>query len=45
LRAEARGEVTISRLDFGVGQGEWASTAAVGEDVVIRVAIVAAAKR
>jgi polyisoprenoid-binding protein YceI len=44
-RAEARGEVTISRLDFGVGQGEWASTAAVGEDVVIRVAIVAAAKR
>jgi polyisoprenoid-binding protein YceI len=45
LRAEARGEVTISRLDFGVGQGEWASTAAVGEDVVIRVAIVAAAQR
>ena len=45
LRAEARGELTISRLDFGVGQGEWASTAAVGEDVVIAIAIVAAATR
>jgi polyisoprenoid-binding protein YceI len=45
LQADAAGELTISRLDFGVGQGEWASTATVGEKVVIRVAIVAAAGR
>jgi polyisoprenoid-binding protein YceI len=44
LRADATGELTISRLAFGVGQGEWASTTAVGEDVVIGIAIVAAAK-
>jgi polyisoprenoid-binding protein YceI len=44
-RAQAMGEITISRLEFGIGQGEWASTAAVGEDVVIRIEIVAAAKR
>jgi polyisoprenoid-binding protein YceI len=45
LRADARGELTISRLDYGVGQGEWASTAAVGAEVVITVEIVAAAAR
>jgi polyisoprenoid-binding protein YceI len=45
LRAEARGELTISRLDYGVGQGEWASTAAVGEKVVVMIEIVAAAPR
>jgi polyisoprenoid-binding protein YceI len=44
-RAEASGELVISRLDYGVGQGEWASTAAVGENVVIMVEIVAAAAR
>jgi polyisoprenoid-binding protein YceI len=44
-QAAATGELTISRLDFGVGQGEWASTATVGEKVVIAIAIVAAAKR
>lgn len=41
--ANAIGELTISRLDYGVGQGEWASTRTVGEDVVIRIAIVASA--
>jgi polyisoprenoid-binding protein YceI len=45
LQADAAGELTISRLDFGVGQGEWASTATVGKKVVIAIAIVAAARR
>ncbi|HEX5079144.1 MAG TPA: YceI family protein [Geminicoccaceae bacterium] len=44
-RAEARGELTISRLDFGVGQGEWASTATVGDKVVIAIEITATARR
>jgi polyisoprenoid-binding protein YceI len=44
-RAHAVGELTISRLDYGVGQGEWASTAAVGDKVVVAIEIVAAAKR
>jgi polyisoprenoid-binding protein YceI len=35
LRALAKGELTISRLDYGVGQGDWASTKTVGEKVVI----------
>jgi polyisoprenoid-binding protein YceI len=43
--ANATGELTISRLDYGVGQGEWASTKTVGEDVVIRIAIAASAPR
>ncbi len=30
------GEITISRLDFGVGQGEWSNTEWVGADVKIR---------
>lgn len=37
--AEARGEVTISRLEFGVGQGDWSSTKQVGDEVVVHVAI------
>jgi polyisoprenoid-binding protein YceI len=45
LRADVSGELTIARLDYGVGQGEWASTTAVGENVVIAFEIVAAAKR
>jgi polyisoprenoid-binding protein YceI len=39
LLAEAKGELTISRLDYGVGQGDWASTNTVGEAVVIRIEI------
>ena len=39
LRADAAGELTISRLDYGVGQGDWASTKTVGEEVVIRIEI------
>ena len=30
------GEATIRRLDFGVGQGEWASTEWVGGEVTVR---------
>jgi polyisoprenoid-binding protein YceI len=45
LQAQASGELAISRLDYGVGQGEWASTAMVGEKVVIAIEIVAAARR
>lgn len=37
--AKARGEVTLSRLEFGVGQGDWSSTKQVGDEVVVRVAI------
>lgn len=37
--ARARGEVTISRLEFGVGQGDWSSTSQIAEDVVVQVAI------
>jgi polyisoprenoid-binding protein YceI len=43
--ANAQGELTISRLDYGIGQGEWASTKTVGEDVVIRMEIMASAPR
>ena len=39
LLAEAKGELTISRLDYGVGQGDWASTKTIGQDVVIRIEI------
>ncbi len=39
LIAEAKGELTISRLDYGVGKGDWASTKTVGENVVIRIEI------
>lgn len=39
LAARAEGELTISRLEFGIGQGEWASTETVGEDVTIHIAI------
>ena len=44
-RAEAAGRLTISRLDYGVGQGEWAATTMVGADVVILIEIVAATLR
>lgn len=34
--AELSGEVTLKRLDFGVGQGEWQSTEWVGNDVKLQ---------
>jgi len=33
---ELSGEVTLKRLDFGVGQGEWKSTESVGDDVKLQ---------
>ena len=35
-KAQLGGEVAISRLDYGVGQGDWSNTEWVGEDVTIR---------
>jgi polyisoprenoid-binding protein YceI len=36
---ELSGEVTLKRLDFGVGQGEWKSTEWVGDDVKLHYAV------
>jgi polyisoprenoid-binding protein YceI len=33
---ELSGELTLRRLDFGVGQGEWQSTEMVGDDVKLQ---------
>ena len=35
--AQVNGSVVIRRLDFGVGQGEWASTGTIKDEVVVRV--------
>lgn len=39
LLAQAEGEVTISRLAFGVGQGDWSDTDQIGEEVIVRIEI------
>ena len=36
---ELSGEVTLKRLDYGVGQGEWKSTEWVGDDVKLRYSV------
>lgn len=41
LRAEARGDVAVSRTAFGIGQGEWRDVGVVADEVVIRIEIVA----
>jgi polyisoprenoid-binding protein YceI len=41
LQARAAGELTVRRLDYGIGQGDFASTATVGDEVVIRIEVVA----
>ena len=41
LRGTARGRLQIKRLDFGVGQNEWAATGQVANDVTIDVNVVA----
>ncbi|MEM7044628.1 MAG: cytochrome b/b6 domain-containing protein [Pseudomonadota bacterium] len=38
-RAEAKGELPILRLDYGVGQGDWTSTTTVADEVVITIDI------
>lgn len=37
--AHAQGELPIMRLDYGVGQGDWASTGTVANEVVITIDI------
>ena len=38
--AVAEGQFTLKRLDFKIGEGEWADTSAVANDVVVRVRMV-----
>lgn len=40
-RFHLNSEVTIQRLDFGVGQGYWANTATIPNDVVIKIDVYA----
>lgn len=37
IEAKALGSVTIKRLDFGVGQGDWKDTSTIGDEVEITV--------
>ncbi|MGH1478247.1 MAG: YceI family protein [Geminicoccales bacterium] len=37
--AEAKGELPIHRLDYGIGQGDWTSTTTVADEVVISIDI------
>ncbi|MEZ5930881.1 MAG: YceI family protein [Alphaproteobacteria bacterium] len=37
--AQAKGELPIRRLDYGIGQGDWASTVTVADEVVITIDI------
>jgi polyisoprenoid-binding protein YceI len=41
LRAIARGELAVMRLDYGIGQGMWQDTSVVPDEVVIFIDIVA----
>ncbi|PCJ22332.1 MAG: hypothetical protein COA96_14775 [SAR86 cluster bacterium] len=41
VRFHLTSEVTIQRLDFGVGQGYWANTAAIPNDVIVSIDIYA----
>lgn len=41
LLAHAEGEMTIGRLAYGIGQGEWADTSIVADEVTIRIVLVA----
>lgn len=41
LYALVSGSLTIKRSDFGIGQGEWASTAVVADEVKINIEIAA----
>ncbi len=35
--AEMRAEITLNRLDFGIGQGEWSKTDTIGGDVKVLI--------
>ena len=45
LRATARGKLVIKRLDYGIGQNEWAGTGQVANEVTIDLNIVASRPR
>jgi len=45
LVAHAAGEVTVSRLAFGIGRGEWRATSVVADAVVIHIDVVARRKK
>ncbi len=45
LRARAVGELTIKRLDYGVGQGQWTDTSVVPDEVAIRIEITASSPK
>ena len=40
-RAHAVGEVTLLRLDYGVGQGQWQDTSMVPNEVLVKIEILA----
>lgn len=40
-RAVMKADLTLNRLDFGVGQGEWAATDTIGGDVKIKISLAA----
>ena len=40
-RATARGRIILKRLDYGVGQNEWAATGQVANEVTVDLNIVA----
>jgi len=41
LRGAARGRLVLKRLDFGVGQNEWASTGQVADEVTVDLTVAA----
>lgn len=41
VRATARGRIALKRLDFGVGQNEWAATGQVANEVTVDLNVVA----
>ena len=45
LKATAKGRITLKRLDFGVGQNEWAGTGQVANEVTVDLSVVASRAR
>ncbi len=45
VRATARGRLILKRLDYGVGQNEWASTGQVANEVTVDLSVVASRAR
>lgn len=45
VRATARGRIVLKRLDYGVGQNEWAGTGQVANEVTVDVNVVASRPR